>query len=299
MLLGKYLQNYIDFLIYFSEPLLFLLHLRKMLCTLLLQQQKNSACLSRQVGAAVTSSIGEILSVGWNDVPQSGGGLYGKPQLNIKISDLLDEDHRCYAQSGAKCHNDAEKEVIATKIVESLISKSIIPEEKKLESVEVILNDTRVKDLIEFSRAVHAEMHAILGASRVAGERIINGKIFITTYPCHSCARHIVAAGISEVYYIEPYRKSLAMRLHFDSISETTESTKQIKLLQFDGVAPRRFIDFFEAGTRKSKLGMLHLKPSNEATPATHVSLRAIPRLEEVIVAEITNASLQFPDVTE
>jgi deoxycytidylate deaminase len=53
-------------------------------------------------------------------------------------------------------------------------------------------------------------MHAILGASRVAGERILGGKIFVTTYPCHSCARHIIASGISEVYFIEPYRKKLS-----------------------------------------------------------------------------------------
>lgn len=36
---------------------------------------RNSACLSRQVGAAVTSATGELLAVGWNDVPQSGGGF--------------------------------------------------------------------------------------------------------------------------------------------------------------------------------------------------------------------------------
>lgn len=46
---------------------------------------RNSACLSRQVGAAVTSAAGEILALGWNDVPQAGGGLYGKPILNNAV----------------------------------------------------------------------------------------------------------------------------------------------------------------------------------------------------------------------
>ena len=36
----------------------------------------NSACLYRQVGAAVCDKNGEILAVGWNDVPQFEGGLY-------------------------------------------------------------------------------------------------------------------------------------------------------------------------------------------------------------------------------
>jgi len=36
----------------------------------------NSACLSRQVGAAITDKYGEVLAVGWNDVPKFGGNLY-------------------------------------------------------------------------------------------------------------------------------------------------------------------------------------------------------------------------------
>lgn len=255
---------------------------------------RNSACLSRQVGAAVTSKTGELLSVGWNDVPNSGGGLYGKPQL---ISGTMNPDQRCHAQTGAKCHNDLEKNSIAEKVIESLIEKAIIDSKNKTRAILSIMQDTRVKDLIEFSRAVHAEMHAILGASRVAGDRILNGKIFITTYPCHSCARHVVAAGISEVYYIEPYRKSLATRLHSDSLTEATESTGFVKLLQFDGVAPRRFIDLFEAGSRKSKSGVLNLSSKAKAEPLTHVSIRAIPRLEEVVIAEVVEKSLRFPEL--
>lgn len=256
---------------------------------------RNSACLSRQVGAAVTSKNGELLSIGWNDVPNSGGGLYGKPTLNGN----LNEDFRCYAQKGAKCHNDIEKKTIAELIVESLINSSVIPKTKKNKAIETIIKSTRLKDLIEFSRAVHAEMHAILSASRVAGERIIGGKIFVTTYPCHSCARHIIAAGITEVYYIEPYRKSLATRLHSDALTEATSDTlSQVKIIQYDGVAPRRFLDLFESNSRKAKNGMLKLRSEGEALPATSVSLRAIPRLEQVVVAEVLSKSLLLPELT-
>ena len=258
---------------------------------------RNSACLSRQVGAAVTSKTGELLSTGWNDVPTSGGGLYGKPPISCGISERR-SDERCYALTGEKCHNDLEKRTIAEKIVESLIESSAILAANRDNAVQTILNDSRVKDLIEFSRAVHAEMHAILGASRVAGERIIGGRIFVTTYPCHACARHIVAAGISEVFYIEPYRKSLATRLHSDALTEATDGSGRVKLMQFDGVAPRRFIDLFDSGSRKSKSGVLDLKRREEAMPSTHVSLRAIPRLEEVVVAEISSKQLRLPELT-
>lgn len=258
---------------------------------------RNSACISRQVGAAVTSNSGELLSIGWNDVPISGGGLYGKPPLHpAKTNEQPDE--RCYAQVGAKCHNDQEKRAIADKIIDILIESSALPAAKREAAMQTILSDSRVKDLIEFSRAVHAEMHAILGAARVAGDRIIGGKIYVTTFPCHSCARHIVAAGITEVYYIEPYRKSLATRLHSDALTEALDESGRVKLLQFDGVAPRRFIDLFDAGSRKSKSGMLDLSNKDQATPSTHVSLRAIPRLEEVVVAEISSKTLQLPELT-
>lgn len=257
---------------------------------------RNSACMSRQVGAAVTSKSGELLAIGWNDVPSSGGGLYGKPPL-FHIENEERGDVRCYAQPGMKCHNDLEKRAIAEKVVEVLIKDSMLTSENKVRAVESIMMDSKVKDLIEFSRAVHAEMHAILGASRVAGDRIIGGKVFVTTYPCHSCARHLVAAGISEIFYIEPYRKSLATRLHSDALTEAVDG-RGVKLMQFDGVAPRRFIDFFESGSRKSNAGVLDLKSRGEALPSTHASLRAIPRLEEVIVAEISGTKLRLPQLT-
>ena len=257
---------------------------------------RNSACISRQVGAAVTSKAGELLATGWNDVPSGGGGLYGKPPLSLIGSDKRG-DERCYAQPGAKCHNDVEKRTIADKIVEALVKDAVMTSENQERAVQSIMKDSRVKDLIEFSRAVHAEMHAILGASRVAGDRVIGGKVFVTTYPCHSCARHLVAAGIAEIYYIEPYRKSLATRLHADALTEAIDG-KGVKLMQFDGVAPRRFIDLFDSGSRKSKAGVLDLKRRDEASPSTHVSLRAIPRLEEVVVAEISNTQLRLPELT-
>ncbi|GHT92954.1 cytidine deaminase [Betaproteobacteria bacterium] len=256
---------------------------------------RNSACMSRQVGAAVTSKGGELLAVGWNDVPGYGGGLYGKSPL-CQIDGKARGDERCYAQTQKKCHNDHEKGTIAAKIVDALIEGDVLVKDKHNDAVQVIMKDSRVKDLIEFSRAVHAEMHAILGASRVAGDRVIGGKVFVTTYPCHSCARHIVAAGISEIYYIEPYRKSLAIRLHEDALTEAADEEK-VKLMQFAGVAPRRFIDLFDSVAQK-KCGVLHLGEKNGASPSTRVSLRAIPRLEDVVVAEIDASGLKLPSLT-
>ncbi|MCW0037909.1 hypothetical protein OIO03_20635, partial [Acinetobacter baumannii] len=116
------------------------------------------------------------------------------------------------------------------------------------------------------------------------------------TYPCHSCARHLVAAGISEIHYIEPYRKSLATRLHEDALTESSEAHGKVQLRQYDGIAPRRFIEMFEGRGRK-EAGMLKLPSRTEAMPLTQVSLKAIPRLEEVVVAEIETKNLELPSL--
>ncbi|MBI6201440.1 anti-phage dCTP deaminase [Providencia rettgeri] len=253
---------------------------------------RNSACLSRQVGAAVTSSSGELLSTGWNDVPRNGGGLYGKQSIRLKV---IDPDHRCYALQNKNCSNDAEKRILAEVVIDSLVKEKIIPVKKREAAIQTIIKNSRLKDLIEFSRAVHAEMHAILGASRVAGERILGGKIFVTTYPCHSCARHIIASGISEVYFIEPYRKSLALKLHSDAMTESViEADEKVKLIQFDGVAPTRFLELFESGSRKSKAGVLELATEGAAMPVDSVSLKAIPKLEQVVIAEVGSNKLNL-----
>ena len=60
-------------------------------------------------------------------------------------------------------------------------------------------------------------MDALLSAGR-EGVSTVGTRLFVTTFPCHYCARHIVGAGVYEVQYIEPYPKSLALELHNDAI---------------------------------------------------------------------------------
>ena len=71
-------------------------------------------------------------------------------------------------------------------------------------------------------------------------------RLFVTTFPCHYCARHIVAAGIDEVQYIELYPKSKAIKLHRDAITAESlgwqppsEGGTKVLFRPFYGVAPR------------------------------------------------------------
>jgi deoxycytidylate deaminase len=239
---------------------------------------RNSACLSRQVGAAITSESGEIISTGWNDVPRAFGGLYEF----FDLSSSTDDDHRCYNKDGGKCFNDEEKGLLAKAVVDKLVGSKVVPVQLAEQAYDVIRHDSQLKSLIEFSRAVHAEMHALLNAGANDGAKIKNGKLFVTTYPCHSCARHIIASGIREVYFVEPYRKSLATKLHADAITEQENSKGKVRIVPFDGVAPSRFLRFFGGEDRKdSKTGRMRTRVAH---PVTAITLEAIHTLEGIAV---------------
>jgi len=243
----------------------------------------NSACLSRQVGAAVTTAEGEVLATGWNDVPKCGGGLY----VSWKGDPNGTDDHRCWNHGGGKCFNHEQKVSFANHLLESL--KEIIPDEKRDQARKAIVSSSKLKGLIEFSRSIHAEMHAILNAGKLSGGKMTGGKLFVTTYPCHSCARHIVAAGITEVYYIEPYRKSLAIRLHGDAISERETDYEKVRLLPFSGVAPSRYLDLFRvpSNLRKDENGQMIKVVPRDAGPRLEKSMEAFPTLEGLVVESL------------
>jgi len=77
--------------------------------------------------------------------------------------------------------------------------------------------------------------------------------LYTTTFPCHNCAKHIVAAGVSKVVYIEPYAKSFAGEFHPDSIDVEAEEPRRGRVLfePFVGISPRKYLDWFRARERK------------------------------------------------
>ncbi len=252
----------------------------------------NSACLSRQVGASVTDKLGNIISVGWNDVPRYNGNLYKHDSL----SDLNGKgDHRCLNHHNGQCMNDEYKERISKNLFDDLLNIGCIDPEKEKEALETI-RKSRLRGLIEFSRAIHAEMHAIVIGSQQSGSQMVGGKLFCTTYPCHNCARHIVLAGINEVYFIEPYVRSLATTLHSDSISEDESDSNKVKILLYDGVAPSRYMQLFKMHDykRKDSEGKLIRKKLKEAAPKYTETLEALATLESTATKNIKDLNLKI-----
>lgn len=197
----------------------------------------RSACLSRQVGACLIDSNGNVVATGTNEVPAAGGGLYGES------FDQKELDGRCAYYQTPHCRNTKEQNNIIDEVLDSL-SKDFPTLESQRSKLESSLRNTSIGGLLEFSRAVHAEMDALLTAAR-KGASSIGTRMFVTTFPCHYCARHIVSAGVDEVQFIEPYPKSKTMGLHPDSVTlesqdwnPPSQGGQQVFFHPFTGVAP-------------------------------------------------------------
>ncbi|MCA1458854.1 hypothetical protein I6F35_37960 [Bradyrhizobium sp. BRP22] len=108
-----------------------------------------------------------------------------------------------------------------------------------------VLASSAVLDLTEFGRVVHAEMCAIWDAARL-GRSVRCGTLYVTTFPCHNCTKHILASGIRKVIYIEPYPKSRAQELHSNEISIEQETPDKVSFIPFLGISPFRYRDVFQ-----------------------------------------------------
>jgi deoxycytidylate deaminase len=190
-------------------------------------------------------------------VPKFRGGLYSEDDQNVWEDDkrtIQDNDHRCFKWKTRICHNETRRTDIVTGIAKRILKSNLIKQGTKESDVLSLLAGTEVDDLTEFSRSIHAEMEAILAVAREGRHSLVGATMFTTTYPCHNCARHIVAAGIGSVVYIEPYRKSLAIALHNDAISENPDDRNRVLFRQYDGLAPHHYLTLFKPGSDR-KLG--------------------------------------------
>lgn len=224
---------------------------------------------SRQVGAVIvnirkdsdnkTSNV-EIISTGMNEVPRRGGGSYwdgsnhspdGRDQW---LERYWNEDRALSIKKGVlsellevlKAHNwfaESIKSEETSKLVSELVTNS--------------LKGTQFMSIGEFQRQVHAEMAAIIDSAR-RGVAVDGKTMFVTTFPCHNCAKHIIAAGISNVVYLEPYPKSRADDLHKEEIlldprAIATSGDERVAFSPYAGIAPRQYRRLFNMSARGRK----------------------------------------------
>lgn len=197
----------------------------------------RSADLSRQIGAVIIKGH-EILAEGVNDCPRAFGGLYW-PIYNDKEGKFVDEtDGRDYVFKEGYDSNKIQQQKISANILNELGCSNANENLLKIKS-------TGIGALTEYGRVVHGEMEALMMCAR-NGISTRGCSMYMTTFPCHNCAKHIIAAGIQKVVYIEPYPKSKALEFYPNEISQDEQdSEKKVVFIPFKGVGPHRFIDLF------------------------------------------------------
>lgn len=215
--------------------------------------------LSRQVGAAILTPQGDVVSLGCNEVPRAGGGNYWASDSNPQ----RDIDRKFDA------NKLATSQIISdfVKTIHIHGSLKINPDDLLAdEKFQKLLKKSLVSDITEFGRMTHAEMSALMDAVRL-GRSVEGATIYVTTYPCHNCAKHLIGSGVKRIVYIEPYPKSRAMALHDDAITIDQQSSDKVILSHFHGIAPRRYRDIFEKGSRKTKEGRAKVWYEDEPKP--------------------------------
>lgn len=225
--------------------------------------------ISRNLISRITNA--DIVASGMNEVPRRGGGFYWHDDSPDGREQWL-QAYRC---------EDRAAEIKAStllELIEKIKQKSWFADQvadiKPTKLARELLPDlkgTKFMNIGEFMRTVHAEMAAIIDAAR-RGVAVNGLTMYVTTFPCHNCAKHIIAAGIRQVVYLEPYPKSRADYLHGEEIdvsaSDAKQSEERVVFLAFSGIAPRQYQKVFSMAARGGKNGPASLKdwPSKKTT---------------------------------
>lgn len=255
---------------------------------------KRSGSLARQVGAVITNQTGEIIATGTNDIPKLGGGIltnnsYESRRYNLQFDTSDQKKDLVLGDLLTKLN----KLKLLRKQSEDRPDPNYNEEEIKslVEYARKELKSSPIMNIIEFVREVHAEMAAIIQVAR--GSLSADGSLlFTTTFPCHDCTKHIVAAGIKRVIYIESYPKSLSTDLYSDliSVDNVDCDNDKVKFESFVGIAPRIYMDFFTMNKRKGSDGKIQeWIPSSaklrnsESTYYISKEVNEVTRLEDIL----------------
>jgi deoxycytidylate deaminase len=240
---------------------------------------RRSSDDSRQVGAAITTATGDVIAVGANEAPFRGGGLYW-------AGESPDARDQALTRSGDDRAADIKASALR-ELLDRLDSQGWLVKDETRTSVQRAhallphLKGTQFINIGEFGRTVHAEMASLLDAAR-RGVSVDGNAMYVTTFPCHNCAKHIIAAGIRKVIYLEPYPKSRAGFLHKEEIELDPEPGhdygRKLAFWRFSGVAPRQYHQLFGMADRGSKKGLsLQKWLTNRTTTSPRHVIRNAP----------------------
>lgn len=223
---------------------------------------------NRQVGAVIvknelrpnSQSVRDldIVATGLNEIPRGGGGLYWhdvSPDVRDQMLEANDADR------AKKIKASALAELLERIKDLGWLNNTVGAEQAIVLARQLLphLRRTQFMNIGEFSRPVHAEMAALIDSAR-RGVAVHGLTMYVTTFPCHNCAKHIIAAGLKQVIYLEPYPKSRADELHGEEIvREAVDGMvydDKVAFIAFTGVAPRQYQRVFSMSARGEKRGL-------------------------------------------
>lgn len=226
---------------------------------------RRSAAMGRQVGAAIANRDGDVIVVGCNEAPKAGGGQYWEG--DVPDGRDFQRGHDESDRSKASVLRDllrrlGERGMLAKNVDPTRLTTAMLRGE-----AGELLAEATVLQLTEFTRDVHAESAALMTAARL-GRAVRRAVLYVTTFPCHNCAKHIVSAGIQRVVFIEPYAKSYAHEFYPEAVSVERIDPLRTSFVPFQGAAPRRYMEWFRmVGDRKDKSGRVARWVPAEAMP--------------------------------
>lgn len=181
-----------------------------------------SHCYKRQVGAIILDENNDVISIGYNQNPPPLKPCYeefGRCHREIYIQDLMAKFKAC---------------PLCEKKLEGLFFPYECPHCEKNVYREFVKDKAMSR-----CTALHAEEQAIINARR----NLKGCTMYVTTFPCFTCAQKILDVGIKTIYYTESYTDE-------DSVDLLNKA--QVNLMKFNGVKARAYLRLF-GGWRRWK----------------------------------------------
>lgn len=192
----------------------------------------NSGCLSRQVGAVVTDSEYNILSIGWNDVPDCDISCARKNLMDIHQErdlaayskyEIEDKDFRRRIKHIFEKNGGANREKIGNLLCG-------LPWRYCFKDVHLDEKQTMR------SRAMHGEEKAMAKVP----EKVVGGCLFTTSSPCEMCSKNAKNHHIKKIYYIEQYPG-----ISSDHYSQSGYTCNRAEHILFTGAIGRAYTQMY------------------------------------------------------
>lgn len=235
----------------------------------------NSGCLSRQVGAVVTSDDYSIRAIGWNDAPAK--------QLPCNLRDI--PSYCKYKKSASYSEFEIQDSAFqnALETINDKIKETDLIGMHYCYCFKDIYNALENNKNQVHTRSLHAEENAFLQISKYGGQSIKGGRLFVTASPCELCSKKSYQLGIKHIYYIDPYPG-----IAHDHILKFGEKNNDPKVHLFKGAVGETYVSIYSQ----------RLAPKDELEYITGIKNKEVvneiykPKIEEIKFSDIVYKSI-------